>query len=149
MRQVDKGTWLGNHKQREKGMSEGTTIKQTICGHCKKNRVNRPRGLCWSCYYRPGVKELFPSTSKYARRGIGNFTGNAPLPTFATSALPGSEEKIALLSERARLKQSLWHPQDMRLHDCLHGLKLLGEGSKEHHSGAKKFRKPLLEDCST
>ena len=51
-----------------------------VCRHCSKSKVNRPRGLCWSCYYTPGVKELYPSTSKYARRGVGNFTGNAPLP---------------------------------------------------------------------
>ena len=54
-----------------------------ICRHCTKSKVNRPRGLCWSCYYTPGVKELYPSTSKYARRGIGNFTGKAPLPAAA------------------------------------------------------------------
>jgi len=29
-----------------------------ICRHCQKSKVNRPRGLCWSCYYRPGVREL-------------------------------------------------------------------------------------------
>ena len=50
-----------------------------ICKHCEKSKVNRPRGLCWSCYYTPGVKEQYPSTSKYARRGVGNFSGNAPL----------------------------------------------------------------------
>ena len=37
-----------------------------VCRHCSKCKVNRPRGLCWSCYYTPGVKEQFPSTSKYA-----------------------------------------------------------------------------------
>ena len=57
-----------------------------ICKHCQKSKVNRPRGLCWSCYYTPGVKELFPSTSKYARRGVGNFTGNAPLSPEPTTA---------------------------------------------------------------
>ena len=50
-----------------------------ICKHCEKSKVNRPRGLCWSCYYPPGVKDMYPSTSKYARRGVGNFTGNAPV----------------------------------------------------------------------
>jgi hypothetical protein len=29
--------------------------------------------------------------------------------------LPGSAEKIAILSERARLKQSLFHPDDARI----------------------------------
>lgn len=83
-----------------------------ICRHCNHAKVNRPRGLCWGCYYKPGVRDLYPSTSKYARRGVGNFCGTAPTPTMATSARPGSAEKIAILAERARLKQSLWHPED-------------------------------------
>ena len=84
-----------------------------ICRHCQKCKVNRPRGLCWSCYYTDGVKELYPSTSKYARRGVGNFNGNAPLPE-PTSAAPGTPEKMAVLEMRAKLKQALWHPLDAR-----------------------------------
>ncbi len=83
-----------------------------ICRHCNLHPVNRPRGLCWSCYYAPGVRELYPSTSKYARRGVGNFNGNPDLPSEATDALPGTEEKIAVLARRAALRQSLWHPDD-------------------------------------
>ena len=85
-----------------------------ICRNCTKCKVNRPRGLCWSCYYTPGVKELYPSTSKYARRGVGNFNGNAPLPAAATTAAPGTPEKLAVLELRAKLKQSLFHPEDAR-----------------------------------
>jgi hypothetical protein len=61
------------------------------------------------------VREQYPSTSKYARRGVGNFCGTAPLPPAPTSAVPGSEEKIAILEERARNRQSLWHPDDLTL----------------------------------
>ncbi len=86
----------------------------TICRHCSKSKVNRPRGLCWSCYYAPGVKEQYPSTSKYARRGVGNFTGRAPLPASPTTAAPGSPEKLAVLEQRARLKQAIFHPADAR-----------------------------------
>jgi hypothetical protein len=86
-----------------------------LCKHCQKSNVCRPRGLCWTCYYKPGVRDLYPSTSKYARRGVGNFNGNAPTPELSTSAEPGSEEKIAILIERARLKQSLWHPEDRNI----------------------------------
>jgi hypothetical protein len=85
------------------------------CRHCQKCNVNRPRGLCWSCYYRPGVRDQYPSTSKYARRGVGNFCGSAPVPTYATTAMPGTAEKIAILAERARNCQSLWHPEDLTL----------------------------------
>jgi hypothetical protein len=83
-----------------------------LCQHCHQARISRPRRLCWSCYYKPGVRELYPSTSKFGRRGVGNFNGNAPLPAFPTHAIPGSAEKLAVLAERARLRQSLWHPAD-------------------------------------
>lgn len=82
-----------------------------ICKHCSKAKVNRPRGLCWGCYYTPGVKDLYPSTSKYARRGVGNGNGNAPLPE-PTTAVPGTPEKMAVLELRAKLRQALWHPLD-------------------------------------
>jgi hypothetical protein len=86
-----------------------------VCRHCRKANISRPRRLCWCCYYAPGVRDLYPSTSKYARRGEGNFNGTAPPPAFPTGALPGSPEKIAVLAERARFKQSLWHPDDATL----------------------------------
>lgn len=85
------------------------------CRHCHKSKVNRPRGLCWSCYYKPGVRDKYPSTSKYARRGHGNITGTPPEPVRATDAEPGSEEKIRVLAERVRRRESLWHPEDARV----------------------------------
>ena len=85
-----------------------------ICKHCRKTKVNRPRGLCWTCYYTPGIKDQYPSTSKYARRGEGNISGaGSPAPT-PTMAAPGTPEKMAILEERVRLKQALWHPADAR-----------------------------------
>ena len=82
------------------------------CQHCRQAPISRPRRLCWVCYYKPGVRDLYPSTSKYGRHGVGNINGNRPLPAFPTDALPGSPEKIAVLAMRAQLKQSLWHPDD-------------------------------------
>ena len=86
-----------------------------MCRHCEKVKSNRPRGLCWSCYYRPGVREQYPSTSKFARRGVSDFTRQSSLATEPTDALPGSPEKVAILEERARLGLSLWHPCDATL----------------------------------
>ena len=83
-----------------------------MCRHCHRVPASRPRGLCWSCYYTPGLRDLYPSTSKYARRGLDDFNGEAPLPPLPTGALPGTPEKVAILEERARLRQALWHPQD-------------------------------------
>jgi hypothetical protein len=85
------------------------------CRHCKRVESNRPRGLCWSCYYTPGVRERFPSTSKFARRGVGNHNIVEVLPDAPTDALPGSEAKVAILEERARQGVSLWHPLDAPL----------------------------------
>lgn len=86
-----------------------------ICRHCNKVRSNRPRGLCWSCYYAPGVREQYPSTSKYARRGVSDFNGKTKSASAPTQALPGSAEKVNVLAERARLGLSLWHPMDARI----------------------------------
>ena len=86
-----------------------------MCRHCQKVKSNRPRGLCWSCYYRPGVRDQYPSTSKFARRGVSDFTGRSSLAAEPTDALPGTPEKVAIMEERARLGLSLWHPQDATL----------------------------------
>jgi hypothetical protein len=83
-----------------------------VCRHCRAGIVSRPRGLCWSCFYAPGVRDQYPSISKYGRRGPGNFFGSAPLPPVPTKAPPGSPEKIALLSQRAQQRQELFHPDD-------------------------------------
>jgi hypothetical protein len=68
--------------------------------------------LCWSCYYRPGVRDLYPSTSKFAYRGISDFNGRAALPPTPTTAAPGTAEKVAILAQRAQHRQALWHPND-------------------------------------
>jgi hypothetical protein len=83
-----------------------------LCRHCHTVKSNRPRGLCWSCYYTPGVRDLYPSTSKFGRRGVGNVNRRTTLPPFSTPALPGTAEKVAILEQRAHLGVSLWHPLD-------------------------------------
>jgi hypothetical protein len=57
------------------------------------------------------VRDLYPSTSKFARRGVSDFNGKAAMPE-PTDAPPGSPEKVAILERRARLGQALWHPLD-------------------------------------
>lgn len=74
-------------------------------------KVTRPRGLCWGCFYTPNIRELY--RSKNAHRGYGNATAsNAPLPSFPTSSTPGSAEKMAVTSERAKSGTSIFHPGD-------------------------------------
>ena len=86
-----------------------------ICRHCHKTNACRPRGLCWVCYYAAGVRDLYPSTSHNAHRGIGNIAGPGTAPPAPTGAVPGSAEKVAIMAERARSRQTLWHPEDTRL----------------------------------
>lgn len=83
------------------------------CKHCRKLKASRPRGLCWGCYYRPGVKEIYP-VSKYSNRGPGNIYRNAPFAPFPTTAAPGTPEKLVVIQRRLLLQQSLWHPYDAR-----------------------------------
>jgi hypothetical protein len=85
-----------------------------VCRHCHLGPVSRPRGLCWSCYYTPGVRDMYPSTSKFGRRGLGNFNGTGAMPA-PTAALPGSPEKVEVLIERVQNRQALWHPEDADL----------------------------------
>jgi len=85
-----------------------------LCRHCGRQRSSRPRGLCWTCYYTPGVRRLYPSTSKFAHKG-DDFCGLAELPAVPTDARPGSPEKVAILQQRADLHQALWHPDDAPL----------------------------------
>jgi hypothetical protein len=82
-----------------------------ICRHCHQAKVGRPRGLCWCCYYAPGVRERYPSTSKFARRGIADLTGERRQP-IPTEALPGTPEKVAVMCARAARGQSLFHDDD-------------------------------------
>ena len=85
-----------------------------ICLHCSdaSRPVNRPRGLCWTCYYTPGVKNMYPSTSKFAMRGHGLGVTKGTMPHKPTKAAPGTPEKLAVIEERAANGQNLWHPDD-------------------------------------
>lgn len=84
-----------------------------LCRHCQRRKANRPRGLCWSCYYSPGVREFYLAVSKYGMRGICNgfFTAK---PTTPTSCQPGSEQKIAVMCRRAELGEEIHHELDPR-----------------------------------
>jgi hypothetical protein len=82
------------------------------CRHCYKHKANRPRGLCWRCFYQPGLKEQYPSTSKYAYRGVADRNGRCPLPSEPTQVRPGTPEKMTVLEQRAERGESLFHPAD-------------------------------------
>ena len=86
-----------------------------LCQCCHGKKANRPRGLCWVCYYAPGVRDRHPSTSNYARRGSGTANGPGRLPAEPTHHPPGSEGKIIAMIERAERGEALFHPLDAQL----------------------------------
>jgi hypothetical protein len=88
--------------------------KAALCRHCRLYGATRPRGLCWTCYYTPGLREGYApeGDQRFSRRGNGTANLAPPVPPEPTDALPGTPEKVAVLEERARLGLALWHPDD-------------------------------------
>ena len=88
-------------------------MSPTLCRHCRRAPVSRSRGLCWTCFYLPGVRELYPDRRPVSRLPDAN--GRYALPPEPTNARPGTPEKVEVLCRRARLRCSLWHPYDATL----------------------------------
>lgn len=84
-----------------------------LCQHCHVKNVNRPRGLCHTCYYTPDVLALYPSTSIHAHVGHGVKVGKARR-AYPTAALPGTPEKVAVMERRAKRGQAIFHAADVR-----------------------------------
>jgi hypothetical protein len=103
-------------------MGTRSTYPDVLCQHCRKKRCNRPRGLCWTCYYTPGVRDAYehpdPEVRKY--NGCKNAVratlpaAQVALAALPTAAEPGTFDKLAVLEIRAALKLPLFHPRDTR-----------------------------------
>ncbi len=90
-------------------------MDKPICRNCcnPERPVNRPRGLCWCCYYAPGVRDLFPITSKYASRGFAVTIESDPKQASEpTDAPPGSLAKMRVMQQRILRGESPFHPGD-------------------------------------
>lgn len=83
-----------------------------LCRHCKGRPFCRPLGLCHSCSRKPAVRALYPSTSKFAVKGVGLGYSRSPLPDDPVPFPPGSEGKILAMIDRVKRRQSLFHPDD-------------------------------------
>jgi hypothetical protein len=61
------------------------------CKHCGRTPVTRPKGLCWTCYNVPGVKEQYPAAGIHGVRGVATedraacFSCNRPCPCSSRS----------------------------------------------------------------
>lgn len=83
------------------------------CRHCQVRKANRPRGLCWRCYYTPGISALYPSTSKFARRAaVKDFYGATREPQ-PTDVPPGTPERVKVMEGRAARRESLFGGGDV------------------------------------
>jgi hypothetical protein len=87
-------------------------MTRPMCQHCGHRAKTRSRGLCWECSRWVEVRHLYPSVSKYGRRGVGNDNAGQTLDPEPTTARPGSAEKKAVLARRAANGWALFHPLD-------------------------------------
>lgn len=87
-----------------------TKHSRLLCRHCNLKHPNRPMNLCWVCYYTPGVRGMYLSESKYARRGEGLVEHEGPPQPL--ESLPGSLEKVLDLERRAQAGQTLFMDGD-------------------------------------
>jgi hypothetical protein len=100
------------------------SLRRRRCRHCHRKKSPRAeswRGLCWTCYYTPAIRQLYPARknqfSEEAMFQPPRASGDCPLPLQPTTALPASAEKVAVLEERARMGCQLWHPRDAQRDD--------------------------------
>jgi hypothetical protein len=78
------------------------------CKHCDASHVYR-RGLCTKCYRTPVIREQHAHVSRVP---LGYGFKRRSEPATATTAPPGSPEKVCALSERAARSEKLHHRDD-------------------------------------
>lgn len=86
------------------------------CAYCKETRWLISRGLCVSCFRDPSILILFPkqrTANTHYRSPVPSNAGDklAPEPTHH---LPGTPEKMAVISERIAQGFRSDHPDDAK-----------------------------------
>lgn len=96
------------------GTKEQNDRKQHInCRHCGRVRTgNRPRRLCWTCYYTPSIRDLYPPDPGYRNESAPE--GGRQDPPAPCPYPPGSEAKIQYLKEIATRGDNLFHPDERK-----------------------------------
>jgi hypothetical protein len=88
-------------------LSEGPAMQ---CRHCKQRKaLAGHRQLCQVCFTNKAIRDQH---AKQGLRGDGDRNIVNPPLSEPTRALPGSEAKIRVLTDRARNWRRLWHPRD-------------------------------------
>lgn len=83
----------------------------TRCRHCRAAMPPSARRICWACRRDPALAAAYPSDARFARRGVG-IGGSGRPPRDATSALPGTAAKMAVLAGRAARGEALFAAGD-------------------------------------
>lgn len=93
-------------------MPDSSSVRH--CRHCQREGNNYGSGLCWTCYYTPGIRKKYPRDfNRYAAKEENqDINGGYSPPCCQTSTLPGTDDKIEVLAERLKQQVSLWHPHD-------------------------------------
>jgi hypothetical protein len=106
------------------GGRKGKSVSTALCRTCGERPGNRRRGCCRTCYLTRGLGRGAESPFKTGRRqphaaraGDGLSQHSRPLPPEPTDALPGTDEKMAVMQERDRLGYHIHHPHDARRDD--------------------------------
>ena len=66
-----------------------------ICRHCQRNKAIRPRGLCWKCYYAPGVRDQYAPLT--------------PAGSYALRREPTEAELDALIAQQSAALPEWWN----------------------------------------
>lgn len=87
----------------------------TTCLHCPTGKACRPRGLCTLCYDDLEIRRKYPTKgNKFGCRSEAASVTSVRPAESPTLARPKTADKIAVMAERVRLKQSLFHPDDAK-----------------------------------
>ena len=81
------------------------------CRHCGIFPGSYGHILCYACYRKKHIRDLYPTRPPVHKGTMYNASPQSEC-LEPTDAMPGTEDKIKVLTERLELGQRLWHPQD-------------------------------------
>lgn len=96
----------------------------TTCAHCGRETHLRPRQLCFSCYFTPHIRDLYPPLVEHGKDWYSDRTSANQPCAFE----PGSPEKIAEMARRYENGEPLHHPKDPKITPARIRRLLLEEG---------------------
>jgi hypothetical protein len=95
--------------------------RPALCLRCGRRPPNRPRGLCWTCYFRSGDRLRYGGHSEFTPWVHRRDPGSGQRLPEPTDAPPGSPGKVEALAARAAAGEGLWSRGDARDDDRARG----------------------------